>query len=272
MRAFLLILALPAFLGAQSPEQLFDQRRFDEAKAAFQAQLAKNKNDANALYYMGRIADEQGKSGEAVSWLEKAVKLNDNSAEYHFRLGSALGDEAQNASKFRQPFLARRVKSEFERAVHLDPAMLNARFGLVDFYTMAPSVMGGSMDKAKEQVIEIGKINPMQGHLAAARIALRQRDVAAEERELKAARQAAPDSAQPYYSLASFYRRNTRWDEAFATYDELMKAKPEEIIVHASYGIVAAISGRNLERGRSVNPCDRGREPFTSSFVRPPLR
>jgi len=249
MMRLAILLAVPPILAAQTPEQLFEQRKLDEARAAFQAQLAKDKNDANALYYMGRIADAQDKSSEAVDWLEKAVKRNDASALYHFWLGSALGDEAQKASKFRQPFLARRVKNEFERAVQLDPKMLEPRRGLVDFYSVAPGIMGGSMDAAREQAGEIVKLNAMRGQLAFAVIAQRQKDPAAEEAAYKAAIAAAPDTAQGYYSLAAFYRRQSKWSEAFATYEQLMQAMPDELIARAGWGFTAAQSGTNLERG-----------------------
>jgi tetratricopeptide (TPR) repeat protein len=246
-------LALPAILSAQTPEELFRQGKLEDAKAAAQALLAKNKNDLTGIFWMGRVADEQNKMGDAINWFEKAVKLNDTSAVYHMWLGNALGGEAQNASKIRQPFLARRVKSEFERAVQLDPRMLDPRFGLVDFYTMAPGFMGGSIDKAKEQAVAIGKLHPYRGHYAEARIAQRQKDVAAEgkayEAALAAAKVAAPDSTSPYYSLAAYYRRQSRFDDAFAVYDSLMRRKPDEVPVHASYGYVASLSGKNLERG-----------------------
>lgn len=249
MMRLAILIALPAFLAAQTPEQLFEQRRFDEARSAFQAQLAKDKNDANALYYMGRIAKEQGKSSEAVDWFEKAVKRNDASALHHFWLGSALGDEAQKASKFRQPFLARRVKNEFERAVQLDPKMLEPRDGLVDFYSMAPGIMGGSMDAAKEQAGELVKLAAIRGQLAYARIAQRQKDPVAEEAAYKAAIASAPDSARGYYSLAAFYRRQSKWNDAFAIYEQLLKAKPDEMTARAGWGFTAAQSGTNLERG-----------------------
>jgi len=249
MRRLAILLAVPAILAGQTPEQLFEQRKLDEARAAFQAQLAKDKNDANALYYMGRIALVQDSSSKAVDWFEKAVKRNDASALYHYWLGSALGDEAQKASKFRQPFLARRVKNEFERSVQLDPKMLEPRRGLVDFYSMAPGIMGGSMDAAREQAGEIVKLNTLQGHLAFARIAQQQKDVVAEEAAYKAIIAAMPDSAPGYYSLAGFYRRQSKWSDAFATYEQLMKLKPDEVIAHAGWGFTAAQSGSNLERG-----------------------
>lgn len=257
-RAALLVLLLPALASGQSgpavgavatPRQHFEARRFDEARAGFQGELAKNRNDANALYYLGRIADAQDRSGEAVDWFEKAVKQEPNNALYHFWLGNALGDEAQKASKLRQPFLARRVKSEFERAVALDPALLEPRLGLVSFYSMAPGIVGGSMEKAQEQADEIVKLNPLRGHLAHASLAQRRKDLAAEEAAYTAATAAAPDSAQGYYSLAAFYRRQSRWADAFATYERLQAAKPDEALARAAWGFTAAQSGTQMEKG-----------------------
>jgi len=249
-----LLLALPFAVPAQTspvlaPRQLFEARRFDEARAAFQAELSRNKNDAVALYYMGRIADAQDKSGEAVDRFEKAVKPDEKNALYHFWLGSALGDEAQKASKFRQPFLARRVKSEFERAVALDPRMLDARFGLVDFYSIAPGIMGGSMSMAREHAAAIGALNPVRGHLAFARIALREKNDSAAIREYEAAIAAAPDSIPAYYGLAGFYRNRSHWDDAMAVLDRFIIAKPDEAAAHAWWGIVSATSGKDMDRG-----------------------
>ena len=249
MRLCLLPLLAASSIAGQAPDQLFRERRFAEARAASNAQLAANKNDASALYWLGRIADAEGKNGEAIEWYEKAVKREDGSALYHYWLGSALGEEAQAASKLRQPFLARRLKAEFERAVALDPKMIDSRQGLVDFYSMAPGFMGGSMDKAREQAAEITKLSAMRGHFAAARLADRQRDNAGVEREYVAAIAAAPDSAQAYFSLAAFYRRLSRWDDAFAAYEQLMKAKPDEVVAHLGWGAVSAQSGKSYERG-----------------------
>ena len=235
--------------GAGTPAELFAQGKLPEAKAAYQAVLAKDRNNADALYHMGRIAARQERFGEAIDWYEKAIKLDETNARYHFALGSALGDEAQKASKIRQPFLARRVKAEFERAVALDPTMLDARFGLVDFYSVAPGIMGGSMDKAREQAAEIAQLNPMRGHLARARIASREKNDTATIAAYEAAIAAAPDSTPAYYNLAQRYRQQGRWAEALQVMDRLVKARPDEAPAHAWYGIIAANGGIELERG-----------------------
>src|SRR5207237_4958611 len=88
MRSLVLLLALPLALSAQAPqppsastgEQLFEARRFDEARAVFQQQLARDKSNANARYYIGRIDYAQGKSGDAVDWFEKAVQRDQTDA------------------------------------------------------------------------------------------------------------------------------------------------------------------------------------------------
>ena len=259
-RAFLATLcALPFALGAQAPaaatpltpEQLISQRRFDEVKPTIDAMLARDRNDPHALYLMGRLVYQQGKSGEAVDWFEKAIKRDETKALYHTWLGNALGDETQKANKLRQPFLARRVKSEFERAVALDSTAIDPREGLVDFYSMAPGIMGGSMEKAKAQAAEITKLNPIRGNLKTARVAEREKDFAAAERAYKSVIEAAPDSTQGYYAIGAFYRGQSRWDDAFTAYETLLKRKPDEVTAHLTWGGTAAASGRNLERGET---------------------
>ena len=247
--ACLLVLASAVAAQTPSPEDLFRQGKFDDAKAAAQALIARNKNDLTGIFWMGRVLEAQEKFGESAEWFEKAVKLNDTSAVYHLWLGNAVGGEAQNASKLRQPFLAKKVKSEYERAVALDPRLIDARMGLVEFYTQAPGFMGGSREKAKAQIEEIKKLHPFRGHFKEAELAQREKDFAAEGKAYAAAHTAGPDSAATYYALAGYYRRQTRWDDAFAMYDEIMKKFPSEFFVHANYASAAALSGKNLERG-----------------------
>lgn len=258
MRLTVLLLVIPTILAAQSPqpapsvlstEQLIVARKFDEAKPAVQAALARDRNDPNALYLMGRLVYAQGNSGEAVDWFEKAIARNNRNATYHTWLGNALGDETQRASKFRQPFLARRVKTEFEMAVALDPKSVDAREGLVSFYSIAPGIMGGDMNRARSQAAEIFKLDPIRGHLQIGRVAERTKDAAGAEREYKTLIASYPDSAIGYNALAAFYRAQTRWDDAFATHERLMAVRPQDLPVHLSWAGTAAMSGKNLERG-----------------------
>jgi len=232
-----------------STQRLVSDRKFDAARAEVEALLKANPANDAALECMGFTYLEEDKSGPAVDWFEKAVKANDNSAQHHLWLGNALGTEAEKANKLRQPFLARRCKTEFEKAVALDPSLVEARVSLIQFYTLAPSIMGGSGEKAEAQVAEIAKLNPMRAHMEAAWIAQQHKDSVANERELQAALVAGPDSIAPYLQLGGFYVQRSRWDDAFATFERMILAKPDEPMGHFQYGRTAAISGKNLERG-----------------------
>lgn len=238
--------------GAQcSPatQRLIGDLKYDEARA--QAQSAVQQNGANdiALHCMGMIYMAMDKPGDAADWFEKATKANDRVSAHHLWLANALGSQAPHTNKLKLPFLARRVKSEFDKAAQLDPTSIDARHGLIQFYSQAPGVMGGSMDKAKEQARAIGEINKMRGHLEMASLLQHEKDMPGTERELAASVAAAPDSAVASYTMANFYVSEKRWPEAFAIYERIMKEMPSELGAHLQYGRAAALSGTNLDRG-----------------------
>jgi tetratricopeptide (TPR) repeat protein len=251
MRSILLLALTPAMLVSQTPEKLYGERKFPEARAAASAQLATNKNDATAMYWMGRCLYDENKIKEAADWFEKAVKADEKKAIYHFWLGNATGDEAEKASKLRQPFLAKKVQHEFERAVELDPALIDARQGLANFYQMAPGFMGGSNAKAKEQIAEIRKLNPYRGHNAAARYAQRDKDLPGVLKAWEGAIAEFPDSTFPYYQYAANLRAQSKWDESFAAYERILKKFPNETVPHLGWGGVSALSGKQMEKGET---------------------
>ncbi len=106
----------------------------------------------------------RGDAETASGLFEKAVAQNPRSADAHYWLGSAYGSMARNASFFSQASLATKTREEFEKAVEIDPNHLEAREGLVQYYTMAPAFMGGGHDKAFAQAAEIRKRDAMKGH------------------------------------------------------------------------------------------------------------
>jgi Tfp pilus assembly protein PilF len=146
--------------------------------------------------------------------------------------------------------MARRIKSEFEKAVELDPTSVDAHHGLIQFYSQAPGVMGGSTDKAKDQAREIEKLNAMRGHLEMAQLLeTKDKDPVGAEREFTAAIGAAPDSLPGYNNLAQFYRRQKKYSEAITVYERLLKARPDAINARLNIGFNLVLSGQNLDRG-----------------------
>jgi tetratricopeptide (TPR) repeat protein len=227
---------------------LFQTADYPAARRELEQVLRRTPDDATALFYLGRIALQEDRSSEAVDWLEKAVKVDDK-AEYHVYLGSALGDEAQRASKFRQPFLARRVKSEFERAVALDPRSVEARYGLIQVYGLLPGFMGGDMEKAHEEVTALAAISPYHANLAAGFLAQREKNFTVAEQSYEKAIAAAPDSAGAYFALGQLYQRQEKWTEALAAFDRRLARAPHDTSALFQIGRNAALSGLALERG-----------------------
>ena len=203
-------------------------------------------------YKIGRALMDSAKADGAVKQFEQAVKLDDKNADYHLWLGRAIGTVAQNASVLRQPFLARRVKSEFERTVELDPQNIGAREGLIVFYTQAPGVMGGSIAKAREQAEAIAKVSPMRGHFSRATIDANQKDATGVERELRAAAEENPDSLAAQTNFANFLANNQRGDEAFAPVERFLAKHPADLIAQFWIGRLAATTGKQLDRGEKA--------------------
>jgi TPR repeat protein len=224
LTAFILVGVAGSAAAAQSkkPEQpsalktgiaQFDAEKLDLAKATL-TPLAKA-GDPDAMLYLGRIATEQSDVNAAVDWLEQAVKKNDNSSVYHQWLGNAYGAKAGTASMFEQMSLAPKVKGEMERAVALDSTNIEARVTLVGFYLQAPAMMGGGVDKAREQAAAIKARNPYQGRLQEAAIAENQKDTVATERLLRDLIAAFPDSSAPVVQLALHYANQKHYEAAF---------------------------------------------------------
>ena len=204
------------------------------------------------LLKRGRAQADSGKGDAAVATLERAVQLNPKSADAHFQLGRALGTVAQRASILRQPMLARRVKSEFEKAADLAPEMVAPREGLIQFYLQAPGVMGGSVAKAREQAAAIAKVNALRGHFADATIANHEKDPAGAERAFRAAATAFPDSLNAVTALVNFLAGLGKGDDAFSVLDKYLAKHPGDRVAQFYVGRTAAMTGKQLDRGEQA--------------------
>jgi tetratricopeptide (TPR) repeat protein len=230
-------------------KQLFDDAKYAAAKTELLAVQRVDGRNAAAAYLLGRIATIDNDGDEAFRQFERAVQLEDGNAKYHMWLATTIGDAAQRASSIRQPFMARRVKKEFERAVELDPNQLDARFRLVGFYAFAPGIMGGSMDKARQQAAEIAKLNPMRGALARGTVARYEKKPAAEEAACREAIALGPDSLVAYVALADALVPAGKAADAFATLDDYLKRHPDDRWIPYHTGRVAGATGQQLDRG-----------------------
>ena len=139
------------------------------------------------LVEQGRAALDRKDPQAAMNLLQKAVAQTPQDAQAHYFLGVAYGTLAEKANVFRQAALARHTRDEFERAVRADPNHVDARFGLVQYYCVAPALLGGDERKALQQAEEIRKRDALTAHRAFAFIYTHRRDHVRAIRELEAA-------------------------------------------------------------------------------------
>ena len=117
--------------------------------------------------------------------------------------------KAETANPFVAWGLARRVHSEFERAVELDGSNFSARSDLAEYYMEAPGFLGGDKKKAREQADAMAKQDPALASYIYARLAEKQGSAQAEQ-EYKNAITRSGNMSRYWIELAYYYRRAGR--------------------------------------------------------------
>ena len=231
-----MLLALMPVFAADSPKDLLSAGKVDSAIASLNARISSNQNDAEAFNLLCRSYWALGEWDRAVTNCEKAVSLESNSATYHHWLGRAYGQKADHSSFFTAAGLAKKVHTEFERAVDLNPDNQEARLDLAEFYLEAPGMVGGGQDKARAQAAILGKTNPSKEHWVYARIAEKNKDAPVAEKEYRTAIELSKGSSNCWLNLAMFLRKQQRYDEMDAAIRKATTppVTPPEVLVDAA--------------------------------------
>ncbi|HZP22880.1 MAG TPA: tetratricopeptide repeat protein [Terriglobales bacterium] len=232
--AIIASLFLLASAGAAAPavNDLLSAGRVNEAVSSLTS-----RDDAESLNLLSRAYFAMECWDDAVKYGERAVSLAPNNAEYHLWLGREYGRKAGDSKAFSAASNAKKAKNEFERAVQLDPSNVAARLDLAEYYTEAPGIMGGGVDKARDQAAELAQYDAGNAHLVLARVADKQKQYPEAEAQYRAAIQQAKNPADMWLQLAGFYRRQGRLDEMRAAVQSAMALphKPAESYFDAAY-------------------------------------
>jgi tetratricopeptide (TPR) repeat protein len=198
---------------ADSPKDLLQAGRVDDAIAALNGLISANPNDAQAIHQLCRAYFQYEDWDRAESRCKRAVELQPNNSGYHRWLGRIYGEKAERANPFSAAGLAVKTRDEFRRAAELDPTDANAGVDIAEYYLEAPGIMGGGQDKAREQAKMIGKVSPGQEHWVYARIAEKNKDYVTAEREYHQMVELAKGGAEAWLNLGFFYRNRKRYDD-----------------------------------------------------------
>jgi tetratricopeptide (TPR) repeat protein len=246
---FILLVTTPGWAQStvERARQLYDQKKTDEAVTLLESVKEEQPGYATAQYYLGRIAFDKKEFDDAADFFEEATEAKDGQlSDYYTWLGDSYGSIAQDANVIRQGFLAPKMKNAWEKAIALDPKNLNARYSLISFYTQAPSLMGGSMDKAKEMAKQIMAINPAQGHRSMGNLYVREKNLVAAEKEYQEMAKLDPTLSP---ALGNFYVNQKLYDKSFAFFDDVLKRNPQDMSAVYQFGKTSALSGQRLDEG-----------------------
>jgi cytochrome c-type biogenesis protein CcmH/NrfG len=200
----------------------------------------------------GQVALDKNDFEKAQDLFEKAVAAEPSNAQYHYLLGVAYGIHAQNANMFSAAILAKKTKAEFEKAVELDPDHMAARFALIDYYLEAPGFMGGSEEKAQEQVAQIRARDALAGHRAQGHVYLHQKKTDLARKEYVEAVREQPKSAKAHYYLGNFFMRDKNWSGARHELDMALELDPAYMPIQFSIGQLSALSQEGDPRGEDA--------------------
>jgi tetratricopeptide (TPR) repeat protein len=234
--AFLLIAS-----ASLTPEQMIASGSIDEAIRTLSTRTdAASVNLLSRAYYAIEQWDDAVKNGE------KAVSLALDNSMYHLWLGREYGQKAAAANPLYAASLARKAKVEFELAVKLDPANVQAHADLAEYYTDAPSIMGGGTDKARTQATQVAQYDQATSHWILAIVAEKEKRYSDAEKELQQAINVARNPAQYWMNLASFYRRRSQLDNMQKAISQALAQpnKSAEVYYNAASELLS--SGRDL--------------------------
>lgn len=210
-------------------------KKYAEVEKMAAAKLAQEPGNAEAMTAkVDAILSAGGEARieEAVKLAEQCIAANAANATCHLAQGKALGSKAMAGGMMSAMSYAGKIRDAFKKAVELDPRNLDARFSLLQFYTMAPSFMGGGASKAESLVAQTSALNPEAGKLMAASIDLAEDRVAKAEAAAAAARPGVDEELQDrheslFASIASKHMADKKYADAERVLRDGLKRYPD---------------------------------------------
>lgn len=194
-----------------------------KASALLEPLTGKEDEDAEAFHLLSTVRLAQKNTEAAVELAEKAMKLDPAKAAYFSQLGMALGTRMGEVGFMQQAMMAGRLKNAFSKAAELDPNDVGALIGLSRYYSNAPAIAGGSLEKAKEFAIRVQRLVPFLGAVELGGIAEREENYAEALEQFEAAAKLRPGQAHLENDCGRMLVKLGRKDEARARFEAALK-------------------------------------------------
>lgn len=223
----------------QKAKKLISEKKFKAAKVLLEQVVDINDKDSEVFSLLGQAYMGLKDYEEATEAFEEAVDLQEENANYHFWLGKAIALDAQNSNIISQAMMASDILEEFKRAIELDSTHIPGRIGVINFYIVAPSIIGGDLDKAELNAKDLVKLDEMQGRMALARIYFNQTKIDLAKAQIDILEKNFADNKSlggVYNSLGYYYLKENKINMALEAFEKYVKVDPENANAHDSLG------------------------------------
>ncbi|MBU3821211.1 tetratricopeptide repeat protein [Flavobacteriaceae bacterium XHP0103] len=252
MKKNLLLLLLFPVLAVGQPAldsiaNLLNKKLYTEAEQKAASYVKNNPNDLKGLEILGDSYGYQKKWDDAIAIYKRLVGIDENSANYQYKYGGALGMKALEVSKLEALGLIGDVKDALLKAAELNPKHTNVRWALVELYMQLPGILGGSRSKSLKYADELYNLSKVDGYLAKGYIYEYDDEPELAEKYYKLAIKEG-GSLWCYDKLTEFYEKQKQPEKALSNLEEANQ-KHKRNALHYQIGKVAAEYNIELHKG-----------------------
>lgn len=188
--------------------------RLAEAERCYADVLDESPQDAEALHHLALVRHQQGRGGEALELLQRALALDATQPRYHFNLATILAAQGRPYQAALSRAVAWQQAGRPRRAEELLRPLLERR-----------------PDDARVHLL-LGDVHAALNRAAEAEAAYRR------------AGDLAPESAQPWLGLAELARGSHRFDDAQACLERALVRAPHDAGIHIRAGHLYHLQNR----------------------------
>lgn len=221
-------------MSAQKGTSLFDQGRYDEAKAEFEKALSLNPNDAETHNGLGRVALVQQRYEDAEQFFRKASELVPKEPVYHHNLGWAL----HNLKRYDEAI------REYQKATEIDPnyALAYNNWGLALY----------DQEKYPEAIEKYQKATEIDPQYADAynnwgNVLYAQKRYEEAIEKYQQAVMIDPSDADAHNGLGRVALEQRRYEDAEQAFRRAIELNPEEAVYRHNLGLALENIGRYPE-------------------------
>jgi tetratricopeptide (TPR) repeat protein len=212
---------------AEQVAMLLDKKDLAAAEALLIPLTTEGSRDAVAFFQLGGLRSRQQRVDDAIAAYEKATQLDPTKAEHFSQYAVALSTKMQGAPMNAQALLVPKMKRALEKSVAIDPNHVPGLIGLIRYYTNAPEIAGGSIEKAQEIAKRLEALNPFLGAIELGQIAEHAEEFATALSHFDAASKLQPNNAIAHAFAGRMLVKLGRSDDARVRLQRALELDPK---------------------------------------------